>query len=390
MIASLRHLRLVLAIAQQRSFTRAAQAAHLSQPAVTSAIAGIEARLGVALFDRDRDGTVLTPAGAALCLRIQRALNHLDPALHLLSARLVLTTSLAQVQALIAVTECENYSAAARQLGLAQPSVHRAISTLEQAAGQKLFTRSEQGQVPSRAMRQLAQAARLALAELEQAETDVADVLGREVGRIVIGAMPLSRMVLLGPAIAQFRAMGRTMPVRIIEGPYSELTLGLRRGQIDFLIGALRADADDLTQEVLFHDDLAIVARNGHPALTAPITPVALAALPWVVSPQGSPARRGFDDMFARAGLAVPVCLVETGSMVLLRDLVMRSDHFGFVSLRQANLDIARGDLVRAQFDLPKSPRPIGLTMRQGWHPTRAGGDMLKAIRNAALYLGRP
>ncbi len=53
---NLRHLRVFLAIAETGSITRAAEAARLSQPAVTQGLTRLEAALGAALFRRGPQG----------------------------------------------------------------------------------------------------------------------------------------------------------------------------------------------------------------------------------------------------------------------------------------------------------------------------------------------
>jgi hypothetical protein len=114
-------------------------------------------------------------------------------------------------------------------------------------------------------------------------------IVGREVGREAIGAMPHARAVLLGPAISLFRKRWKTLPVRVIDGTYADLALTLRRGEMDVLVGALRPAASDLIQEVLFQDELAIVARPGHPPAQRSAKPAAMVAYPWVVAAEGNP-----------------------------------------------------------------------------------------------------
>lgn len=60
----LRLLRCALALAEHRSFARAARAVHLSQPAVSRAIQDLEERAGTHLFDRTSTGVEPTAAGA--------------------------------------------------------------------------------------------------------------------------------------------------------------------------------------------------------------------------------------------------------------------------------------------------------------------------------------
>lgn len=61
----LRHIACFLEVAARGGFGRAAEALHLTQPAVSRAIAELEEILGVLLFERGRGGAILTPAGHA-------------------------------------------------------------------------------------------------------------------------------------------------------------------------------------------------------------------------------------------------------------------------------------------------------------------------------------
>lgn len=64
----LRHLRSFLAVAQERSITRAGVALHLTQQAVSTHVQQLERSLGVALLVRTSRGVLLTPAGEELAL----------------------------------------------------------------------------------------------------------------------------------------------------------------------------------------------------------------------------------------------------------------------------------------------------------------------------------
>src|SRR6202790_3277281 len=66
----LARLRVFQAVADEGSFSRAARALFLSQPAITQHIHALEAELGVPLFDRLGRRTSLTPAGASLAQHV--------------------------------------------------------------------------------------------------------------------------------------------------------------------------------------------------------------------------------------------------------------------------------------------------------------------------------
>jgi DNA-binding transcriptional LysR family regulator len=74
-------LRVLREVAQWGSFTAAAGVLGYTQSAVSRQVAALEAVAGRALFERRRDGVVLTPAGARLLARAVRVLDELDAAL---------------------------------------------------------------------------------------------------------------------------------------------------------------------------------------------------------------------------------------------------------------------------------------------------------------------
>lgn len=63
---TLRQLEYFVAVAERSSFSKAAESCFVRQPSLSAQIAQLEALLGVTLFERDRRGVQLTPAGRAL------------------------------------------------------------------------------------------------------------------------------------------------------------------------------------------------------------------------------------------------------------------------------------------------------------------------------------
>jgi DNA-binding transcriptional LysR family regulator len=57
------HLRHILAVAETGSFSRAAEAQAITQPALSRSIAAFEAQHGIRVFDRSRAGVSITPVG---------------------------------------------------------------------------------------------------------------------------------------------------------------------------------------------------------------------------------------------------------------------------------------------------------------------------------------
>ncbi|MCW3008426.1 MAG: putative LysR-family transcriptional regulator [Solirubrobacterales bacterium] len=65
-VMELRHLTVFVAVAEEGSFTRAAERLHVVQSAVSASVRGLERELGASLFDRTTHHVALSDAGIAL------------------------------------------------------------------------------------------------------------------------------------------------------------------------------------------------------------------------------------------------------------------------------------------------------------------------------------
>ncbi len=80
---TLRQLEYFLALSEHLGFRAAAEACFVSQPSLSAQIQELEARLGVALFERDRRRVLPTAAGRALAEPARAALERVDRLLDL-------------------------------------------------------------------------------------------------------------------------------------------------------------------------------------------------------------------------------------------------------------------------------------------------------------------
>jgi len=77
---SFRHIRAFLQVVKEGSFTRAAEALHISQPALTVQIKQLEETLGIQLLNRDRRSVTLTHAGHSMLTPLRHILDQFDDA----------------------------------------------------------------------------------------------------------------------------------------------------------------------------------------------------------------------------------------------------------------------------------------------------------------------
>lgn len=395
-LPNLRHMRVFLETARTGSVTAAAERCLLSQPAATQAIARLEADLGAPLLVRRTRRFTPTDCGALFQRRVEAALDHLQSgaraALRLRNGadggragfdRLV---TAAQLRTLIAVANSGSFTVAARDLGLSQPTVHRAARSLEDAAGVPFFRATAAGVELTAAAQAVTLGAKLAQAEIRQGIEEIGRALGDDRGTFSLGSLPLARTTIVPRATHALISETQGVQVRVIDGRYPELLRSLREGDLDCLIGALRfpPPADDVTQERLFDDHLAIVTHPSHPlAGRRGLTMDDTLAFPWVAPPKNTPAGTYlFETLRIDQRPRTPVRVVSS-SLVMLRGILAEGPYVSIISRHQISTEIADGHMTALDIPLSGDARAIGLTWRSNWRPTATQARFLTLLRAA-------
>lgn len=360
---NLRHLRAMAAILRLGTISAAARAVSITQPAITQGLAKLESELATPLFDRQPGGMAATPAARIFAPRAERALGHIG------SPRV----TMAQMRALLALADAGSYARASDVTGLAMPTLHRAIGDLAIVLRRPLAERRGKGIMFTEAGRKTIRSFRLARAELETALAELESLKGKDVGRISVGAMPLSRARVLPAAIAAFHIKFPDVRIAIAEGAFGELIDPLRDGALDMVVGALRdpAPGADIIQQPLFDDRPAIFARRDHPLEGSSPTLAQLAQYPWVVPSPGTPLHTQWQLMFDQAGLPLPNVPIECGSVITIRQLLIATDFLTLLSPDQVAVEIEAQWLVAVADTPPGLMRSIGISTRTGWQPTK-------------------
>ena len=386
---NLRHLRALSDVVTQRSLNRAAEVAGLSQSALTQGLGKLERQLGVLLFERHSDGVTPTVAGKALIERAERAFVQLAAATRrsarggarsFSSPERLMTAT--QLEAFLHFADAQGFAGAAAVSGLSQPAIHRAVRELEQVCAVALAERRGRGMTLTAAGHIMARGVRLAAGELAAGIGEARGELD-DGARIAIGAMPLSRALVLPRALAHFLRDSPGTVIDVVEGSWRELVDPLLDGIIDLMVGALRDEAPaGIDQIPLFTDRLAIFGRKDHPLERGPVTLDDLRAQPWIVGPGGTPLRAHWEALFE--GGALPPVPVECGSVMVIRGLLMQSDLLTLLSPDQIAVEMESSMLVRIGPDLPGRVRTIGLSTRSGWRPTHVQQRLIDLLHLAS------
>ena len=392
---NIRHMRAFLETARTGSVSVAAERCHLSQPAATQAIARLEAEFGTPLLIRGRRQAALTTCGTLFAERAAKALQHLkegsQAALREAGNRaqrrstFEFSVTASQLRNMIAIANAGSFTVAARTLGLSQPAVHRTARSLEAVAGVPFFTARPSGVRLTPAAEAFALAAKLAQTEIRQGIEEMSRELGQEQGTFVLGSLPLARTTIVPKAVHAMVSNVRRFQIRVVEGRYAEVLRSLREGDIDCLIGALRhpAPADDIKQELLFYDALAIVAHPDHPlAGMRNLSLEDTMEYPWIAPPKETPAGQYlFDTLRIQDVPETPVRVISS-SLGILRGVLAEGPYVSIVSRHQINVDESLGAIAALDVPLSGHVRDIGLTYRSEWRPTETQAQFIDYLHH--------
>ena len=391
---NIRHMRVFLETVSTGSVSLAAERCHLSQPAATQALSRLEADVGTQLLLRSRQGVVLTRGGSLFAARAQKALEHLKDGSQLAlrevgrkgnsHSTFELSVTASQLRSLIAIANEGSFTVAAHALGLSQPTVHRTARSLEAVIGVPLFEAKPSGVRLTPAAESFVIGAKLAQAEIRQSIEEISRELGKEQSSFVLGSLPLARTTIVPKAIHAMVSDHHGFQIRVVEGRYAELLRSLREGDLDCLIGALRHPnpAEDVRQDLLFRDALAIVAHPNHPLFAQQnVTFEDALDYPWIAPPKETPAGQYlFETLRIDERPDTPVRVVSS-SMAILRGVLAEGPYLSVVSRYQINVDEKLGAI--AVLDIPLSGhfRDIGLTYRTAWTPTETQSKFIDFLR---------
>src|SRR5262249_3144292 len=170
-----------------------------------------------------------------------------------------------QLRYFLAIAETGNFTRAAEQCHVSQPSLSQQIIKLEEEVGHKLFDRMGRRVQLTDAGRLLLEHARAVLTTVENATRQLRETRGQGFGRLAIGVIPTIATYLLPRALASFVRANPHVELIIQEDYTARIVDGLGTGELDIAIAALPIDDDNLVVEVLGTEPLLLVLPKGHP-----------------------------------------------------------------------------------------------------------------------------
>jgi DNA-binding transcriptional LysR family regulator len=128
-----------------------------------------------------------------------------------------------------------------------------------------------------------------------------------------------------------------------------------------------------------------VLGRRDHPLAGQAPTLEDLARWPWIIAAKGAPLRDAWEQMFTRAGLDQPQVLVEAGSVMTIRQLLIESDCLTLLSPDQVSVELEARWLTTLCAAPPGLARTIGVTTRASWVPTQVQVDFIEQLHQLTL-----
>ena len=224
------------------------------------------------------------------------------------------------------VAEQGSFSAAADALNFTQSAVSQQIAALEKESGATLLQRGPGGVRLTDAGQALVRHTEAILAQLADAEQELAAIAGLRGGRVRLASFPSAGATLVTEAVSMYRARHPEVELSLAEGEPHETIPRLKRGEFDLAVvcdythGTGGADLLEGLECIHLLDDplLAVVPADHALAPRKAIRLDHLANETWVAGCGGGICNAMLYEACAEAGYRPPIAFESDDHNVLL------------------------------------------------------------------------
>jgi len=226
---------------------------------------------------------------------------------------------LRQLAALVAIDDVGTFSAAAKRLHTVQSNVSTHVARLERELGAVLVDRTA-GLLTDEGKAVVARARRIH-AELDALVSDVASLHDEVAGHVRMGTIGTTGRWLLPPLLAAMNLRYPGIGIAVLEGNTTSLLPQLREGSLDLAVVNLPVDDPEVALEILFEEDLMVVAPLDHPLADKEQVELAeLSGHELLLPPPGTSIRVELDRAASQAGVSL-VAKAELDGLRLIASL---------------------------------------------------------------------
>ena len=280
-------------------------------------------------------------------------------------------TQLVQFQG---VAKFGNMTHAAKELGISQPALSRAIAKLEEEFGVPLFERKTRTLELTDAGKLLQERSREMLNILDDLKEQLRD--DGKTGHLTIGAIPTVAPYFLPGFLREFSQVYLQSKLSISERTTEQLIQACQQGDVDLGILALPISVKYLEVQTLMSDELLLVHANGHElADQDPLKLKQLADYPFVLMDEAHCLSGQIVSMCHRKSFH-PVSVERTTQLVTVQELVSLGHGISMIPSMACVIDHA-SDRKYRRLSQPRPVREIAIVT----NPYRVESKLLSAIK---------
>ncbi|MGW0064189.1 transcriptional regulator CynR [Streptosporangium sandarakinum] len=226
---------------------------------------------------------------------------------------------------LLAVAEHGNFTRAAQELHISQPTLSQQIRQLERTVGAQLLDRTGRTVRLTDAGAVYTDHARRALRDLAAAERAVHDVQDLSRGHLRLGVTPTFTAYLVGPLTAEFHTRHPAINLTLTETTQDRIEAALLADDLDLGIAFAGPHLPGVIATALFTETLSLVTST--PRVQAMPNPLPVHALKdeQLALLSGDFATRSHIDAYFTHHRATPRITVEANSIQALTEIVQRT-----------------------------------------------------------------
>ncbi len=283
-----------------------------------------------------------------------------------------------RLQVFVAIVESGSFAAAARQLGIAQPSVSAHVQSLERDTGARLFERQSGRQaILTEVGRSFLMHARELIERTAKLEEDVSTRTGAGAASISFACQrSLAHTVLRGP-LADFAKLHREIRLSVRIAFQEEVTASVRMGAAD--LGCLMSNEEPagLPSILIGKQRFVVFAAPDHPLVGRKgVDPSELGRQDFVGPVANSLFGQTQRKLLAGLGIERVNMVAEGTEFSVVRDLVAAGLGVGASLHASVAADVAEGRLALIDIDGP----PLNLDVRLLINPQRRSARPVRAF----------
>ncbi|SCF57669.1 LysR family transcriptional regulator, cyn operon transcriptional activator [Streptomyces sp. Ncost-T10-10d] len=288
---------------------------------------------------------------------------------------------------LIAVAEHGNFTRAADELCISQPTLSQQIKQLEKVVGVQLLDRSGRNVRPTDAGEVYVRYAQRALRELAAADRAVLDVADLSRGHLRLAMTPTFTAYLIGPLAQELHTRHPGVTLEVRELTQDRIEAGLLADELDLGIAFEGTHLPGIVATTLFTETLSLVVTTSRPDTHSeqPLPVSDLAGQQLALLSSDFVTRSHIDNYFAKHHISPPIA-VEANSIQALTEIVRRTGLLATV-LPDAITD-DHPHLTPIAIDPPLPTRVATLLRRDSAYESAAARAFIRLARDVVQERG--